>query len=49
MGRKAILRHIDGRSKPHATSLNGFRGIMERRLPQSIGEFRIMGRKMLIE
>ena len=34
VGRKVILRHISRRSKPHATSHNVFRGIMERILPQ---------------
>jgi hypothetical protein len=45
MGRKAILRHLARRSKPHATSLNVFRGRMERRLPQYNNKLRGTWRK----
>jgi hypothetical protein len=34
VGRKVILRHISRRIKPHATSHNVFRVMMERILPQ---------------
>lgn len=40
VGRKAIVRHLAGRTKPHDTRLIGFRGRMERRLPQSNNELR---------
>jgi len=33
VGRKTIMKYLARRRKPHATSLNGFKGRMARRLP----------------